>query len=279
MSEHHIGANGIHALDRLECLGLLMSPDEPFAGSEEDAHPWSSDACFWTNIRNRPLMRLIDKYTRDSPDDTTGAMMSRAPRERLDSWETRRKMLRLHADHSNRVWTPFLSYTSSPSGIEQLGARRTYKRGPQTLVAINPGKRRSLGLPLLNAKDEMNYYDVADPYGRNYEYYEDHYLCVRGVSGEEIVGIWPWNDFKGNPMWYNEIVYPQFHEFQDELQGHASAASINNGIQINQLPQTAGVFINTQRSKAHNSTYELNTAMDGSKGKCEFLTPAERTAS
>jgi hypothetical protein len=56
------------------------------------------------------------------------------------------------------------------------------------LTVINPNTRIAGGLPILDMRAETHHYAVSDPYGRSYQYYMDHYLCVWEVTSPEIIG-------------------------------------------------------------------------------------------
>ena len=141
-------------------------------------------------------------------------MKSRAQRERLDTFKSRRDSLTIHIDHKVWIPTPYISFTTSPSKIEDLAnlrAQRKY-RGPHTLTVIDPNTRVRNGLPILYVADEMEHYGIANPYGKLNEYYKDHYVCLWEVTGGEIIGHWPWNELIVNKNWYQEIIMPVFRQ-------------------------------------------------------------------
>ncbi|KAL4937570.1 hypothetical protein BDV06DRAFT_71041 [Aspergillus oleicola] len=142
-------------------------------------------------------------------------MRADSPRERLDSFEKRRKFLAIHADHAD--WsecTPFTSFAKKPFNIEELASTHKEKdRGRQRLIVINPNVRIAKQLPFLKMKLEMMRYNIRDPYGRSYKYYDDHYITLWEVTPEEVVGRWDWeNELEGNPRWHEQIVLPAFQE-------------------------------------------------------------------
>jgi hypothetical protein len=83
-------------------------------------------------------------------------------------------------------------------------------RGPSTLTVVDLNNRIRNGLPVLHVSDEMEYYNVADPFSKTNEYCKDHYICLWGVTDKEIVGHWQWEDLAKNENWYEEIVIPAF---------------------------------------------------------------------
>lgn len=155
-------------------------------------------------------------------------MKSRAERERLDTIKSRMDSLTIHIDHKVWIPTPYISFTTSPSKIEDLAnlrAQRTY-RGPHTLTVVDPNTRIRNGLPVLHVADEMKHYGIADPYGKLNEYYEDHYVCLWEVTKEEIVGHWQWNDLIAHENWYQEIIMPAFRQDDRKAVGMDSFSNL-----------------------------------------------------
>ena len=62
------------------------------------------------------------------------------------------------------------------------------RRGTQTLTVIDPDTRVRNGLPILDLADEMDHYNIPDPYGKSNEYYKGHYVCLWQVTEREIIG-------------------------------------------------------------------------------------------
>ncbi|KAI1456973.1 hypothetical protein F4805DRAFT_458142 [Annulohypoxylon moriforme] len=124
---------------------------------------------------------------------------------RLDTAESRRDSLTIHADHSVWIPTPYISFTTSPERIESL-VRERRRRGPQTLTVIDPDRRMEEGLPILRMKTEMDHYGIRDPYSRWKKHYMDEYICLWKVSKPEIVGHCDWDDLVENTTdWYTFI--------------------------------------------------------------------------
>jgi hypothetical protein len=139
-------------------------------------------------------------------------MSSRAPDQRLDTFEARRTTLSTHINHKNWTPTPYISFTSSPPAIEELAKWRKTKRGAQKLTVINPNIRLRNGLPILDLAAEMEYYGISNPYGERDRYCVDHYICLWQVTEEEIIGHWNWDELVKPVNWYQEIVQPAFQD-------------------------------------------------------------------
>ena len=196
------------ALKRDTVLSLLNSVSTTVFEKEEDRHPWRTDHL---QTFNKPFLRLWDQCSGSQPDED-GCMKSRAEHERLDTFESRKDSLTIHINHKAWTPTPYISFTTSPSKIEDLAnlrAQRKY-RGPHTLTVVDPNTRVRNGLPVLHVADEMEHYGITDPYGKWNEYYEDHYVCLWEVTTREIVGHWQWNDLVGHESWYQDIIMPAF---------------------------------------------------------------------
>ena len=142
-------------------------------------------------------------------------MKSRAEHERLDTLKSRKDSLTIHINH--KIWTPtpYISFTTSPSKIEDLANLRAQRtsRGPHTLTVVDPNIRVRNGLPVLHVADEMEHYGIADPYGNGNEYYEDHYICLWEVTKREIIGHWEWDDLVAHDNWYQNVIMPAFRQF------------------------------------------------------------------
>ncbi|KAI1162132.1 hypothetical protein F5B18DRAFT_625360 [Nemania serpens] len=172
-------------LDRQTALDRLR---RPFPGSffveEEEAHPWRVRR---RQVFREPLLRAWDSRSGSQPEDD-GFMRSRAPEMRLDDRESRRNSLSIHFDYQNWTPTPYISFTTSASRVEDLVARRINKRRGQMITVIDPNIRVQNGLPILDAKAEMDHYEIKDPYGEYGQYYYDEYLCLWQVTAAETVG-------------------------------------------------------------------------------------------
>jgi hypothetical protein len=216
-------------LDRNAVEGLLNLPVlEPLhlagiIGTEEQCHPWR----FRVGIPSHPtlppppsfempFLRIWDYYSGSKPDDDNNCMLSRAPRQRLDTAESRIDSLATHID--NEIWepTPFISFTTSAAAVGKLANMRAPRRGAQTLTVVDPNVRLAAGLPVLDVLAEMEHYRITDPYDKDGEYYRDHYVCLWKVSAREIVGHWEWSELAASGDWYDEIVMPAFRAFRNK---------------------------------------------------------------
>jgi hypothetical protein len=180
----------------------------PFVPSEEQRHPWSINK---SQELDRPLMRIWDMNSGSRPNED-GRMLSRLPHQPLNTEQARKTFLTTHLDHS--IWepTPYISFTTSASAIEDLAAWRSMKRGDQTLTAINPATRLRNGLPTLDVAAEMDYYEIPDPYNKGSKYYINHYVCLWGVAEEEIIGHYEWEELSKSSNWYEEVIMPAFYK-------------------------------------------------------------------
>ncbi|KIW12277.1 hypothetical protein PV08_09554 [Exophiala spinifera] len=184
--------------------GLLYPLLRTVFQPEEDRHPWRGRR----QPFDRPLLRLWDGQSGSQPDPN-GRMRSREGRGRLDSFRSRKDSLTIHINHRNWTPTPYISFTDSSSEIESLARLRTRRgRGPFTLTVIDPDKRVRNGLPVLNVRDEMEEYNVPDPYAS--VEYNDHYICLWEVTADEFVGNWNYNDLIIHKNWLQEIIIPAF---------------------------------------------------------------------
>ena len=215
------------ALDHAQCLALLMSdPSAPEA--EEYLHPWvepsSTTLQNYPSVGDRPLMRIRDCHTDYRPDEADlkseenlNNINARNSGARLDTKELRNTALKNHTDYQNRIHTPFLSFTDCPSRIRYLANMRFerpnkygYTRGSQILTLINPKIRLEKGLPILNAKEELQRYNVGDFYNKDYDYNKDEYLCLWGITEDEIVSHYNWEELRKDPKWYQNTVMRDF---------------------------------------------------------------------
>jgi hypothetical protein len=195
-------------LNRDTALSLLRLPPGCVFVAEDLQHSWSNQRFL---PFEKPFLRIWDCYSGSQPDNED-RMKSRASRQRLDTWESRKESLATHINH--KLWepTPYISFTTSPAAIQELADRRANRRGPQTLTVVDPNTRMADGLPILDVCAEMDHYGVKDLYGKSNQYYIDHYLCLWEVTGREIIGHWEWADLVVNEQWYNEIILPAFRE-------------------------------------------------------------------
>lgn len=202
-------------MDYSTARDLLLPPWVVFASvhGEEYRHPWLMPR--WPPAANQPLLRLWDWCSGSHPDENS-CMQARDPRKRLDTAESRIGSLGIHID--NRVWepTPYISFTTSPTAIEELARGRDKpRRGPHFLTAIHPGVREKRRLPILNVEMEMKHYGIPDPYHKSNLYYRNHYVCLWEVTPAEVIQTWPWEEIRTNPRWYSEIVLPAFRAFTE----------------------------------------------------------------
>ncbi|KAI1115832.1 hypothetical protein F5Y14DRAFT_105174 [Nemania sp. NC0429] len=200
-------------LDRQAVRDRLHHPTvDPPVPQEEENHPWQPPYSF--PRFQEPLLRVWDDVTGSPPEDDN-RMMSRAPERRLDDRESRQKSLCKHFNYCNWTPSPYISFTTSAARVEDLAEKRVSKgRGPQMLTVIDPNIRLRKGLPILNAKDEMDYYGIRDPYGMGYKYYYDEYLCLWQVTEAEVIGHWEWADLNAyGADWYRNIILPAFRDF------------------------------------------------------------------
>ncbi|KIW86581.1 uncharacterized protein Z519_12812 [Cladophialophora bantiana CBS 173.52] len=189
-----------------DIVSSLLNPvSGTVSGTEEQRHPWRARSL---QTFDKPFLRLWDRCSGSRPN-ADGCMRSRANRGRLDTFKSRKDSLTIHIDHSNWTPTPYISFIDSPSEIEELASLRTRRgRGPMTLTVIDPDERVRNGLPVLNVGDEMEYYDIPDPY----------------KNPIEIIGHWQWDDLIVNENWYQEIIIPAFGRARQA----ATAESLSN---------------------------------------------------
>lgn len=137
---------------------------------------------------------------------------------RLDTYETRKNSLAKHLDYMDRTPGPYISFTTNPAEIQGhvMKRRRGRDRGPHTLTVIDPNKRTSMGLPILEVLAEMDRYGIPDPYGLGNAYYFDEHVCLWQVTEAEIVGHFPWDALEQNDNWYQDIIMPAFREFTEQ---------------------------------------------------------------
>lgn len=195
-------------LNRAIVSSLLRSPLQ----TEEDRHPWGLKSS--TDL-DKPLLRTWDKFSGSKPS-STGIMLSRSPRERLDTPRARKEFLTIHADHQKWDDTPFISFTQSPQELQDTAELREPRRGYQTITVLNPNVRAKKGLPILNMDAEMRYYGIPDPYGKSNKYYKNHYVCLWEVTEEEFIGNWLWEELLRTDRWYEQVILPAFERHNDK---------------------------------------------------------------
>jgi hypothetical protein len=204
----------IPVLDRHIVSNLLSPASKTVVETEEQLHPWCADSL--TSTFEMPFLRTWDHYSGSQPvgKDLKQFMTSRAPRERLDTIESRRSSLTKHLNHTTRTPTPYISFTTSATAVQELANMREFKdRGVQTLAVVDPNTRLRHGLPILDVATEMDHYDIQDPYRRSKRYYIYHYVCLWQVTDREIIGQWKWKDLIVNENWYQDIIMPAFRDF------------------------------------------------------------------
>ncbi|KAF2759006.1 hypothetical protein EJ05DRAFT_463663 [Pseudovirgaria hyperparasitica] len=181
---------------------------------EEEVHPWNTSQQQGATLET-PFLRLWDEHSGSQPKDNH--MKARATRQRLNTRASRKESLSLHLKHDTRTPTPYISFTVSPSAIRGLAPRRTEKRGPQKLIVVDPIARKRNRMPFLHVLDEMDYYDIPDPYNQRNRYYRDHYICLWEVTPDEVVGQWDYDDLLSTSEdWYEDIILPAVENFRQK---------------------------------------------------------------
>ena len=198
-------------LDREAVLDLLYPPGQKRKASdlEEHRNPWRPIPGA-SHPWDVPLLRVMAGYTGSQPDEDN-CMTARAARQRLTTHEARKAALDIHVNYKTWLPTPFISFTKSPTRIDEL-VRKMPHRGWHTLVAIDPKRRLKKHLPILDLSREMAKYGVEDPYGKSGQFYPDEYLCPWEVTGEEVIGVWKWNELTRCKDWYQEKIMPTFRD-------------------------------------------------------------------
>ena len=178
-------------------VSTLLSPESKTVfETEEQLHSWDTGR---SQTFDRPLLRIWDRCSGSQPDKNK-CMVSRAPRQRLDTIESRKTSLTTHLNHKEWTPTPYISFTISPAAIQELAALRSQlkNRGVQNLIVIDPNIRLRNQLPVLDVAAEMDHYNILDPYGKSNQYYANHYVCLWKVTEREVVGRWQWDDLFTN---------------------------------------------------------------------------------
>lgn len=246
-------------------VSLLQSAKPSVFKSAEDKRPWSRK---WTpalrhlfpgsvldELWDSPLLRTYDQMSGSQPDDV-GRMLARDPRSPLDKDEVRVETLAKHANH--RIWedAPYISFTNSPQSLQDLANWRTSNknRGDQWIVVVDPRVRFELRLPILQYSEEMTYYSIEPPYGR--DYWSSHYLCVWEVTPEEVVAVWRWEDLRNNPNWYEEIIVPAVIQSRWERDhGQAERSNLQRDI-----------YVETNFSDSSDDTNDTQSSSDSEEG-------------
>ncbi|KAK2797613.1 hypothetical protein FQN50_009126 [Emmonsiellopsis sp. PD_5] len=202
--------------------------------TEEDQHPWGDNSL----LIPKPLLRIWDSYSGSQPKQTN-RMISRSPRQHLDTLEARKKYLTIHADHRKWTPTPFISLTTSAEAAQELADSRAAKRGAQTITVANPNVRIANGLPMLDMDAEMHHYGIPDPYKRSNKYYKDHYLCLWEITESEVVAHWQWDHLVENDHWYEKIVLPEFGTHNERFfAGPPEGEALDLSALLDALPST-----------------------------------------
>jgi len=163
-------------------------------------------------------------------------MLARDAKARLDTENRRQSSLALHADYRNwEVPTPYISFTSSSTALRNLVEKRQ-SRGSQSIVVVDPRIRIELGLPILHYKDEMEFYGIQPPYGRQ-DYWTNHYLCLWEVTPEEVVEVWEADDLLGGKDWFEEVVRPIVEQNRLEREHRRNPASVDDASEEDDEPE------------------------------------------
>ena len=239
-------------MDYHKVSSLLTPESNGVFPTAELLHPWIADG---SQSFDRPLLRIWDQYSGSQPDEN-GCMMSRAPYQRLDTIESRKTSLATHLDHKKWVETPYISFTISPTAVQDLATLRfrVKRRGVQTLTVIDPNARLRDRLPVLDLAAEMDHYSISDPYGKSNQYYVDHYVCLWQVTDREIIGHWEWDDLVTMEDWYEQIIMPAFSEFR--MQGSPESCSDMASDLLTAMNQLSGKFFDPESDgKADDSSH------------------------
>jgi hypothetical protein len=218
-------------LDYNTVTNLLKPTSKSVFATEEELHPWRASC---SRQVADPILRIWDHCSGSQPD-AKKRMTSREPRKRLDTSESRKASLSTHLDHKDWTPTPFISFTTSATALQELANLRATRphRAAQTLTVVDPNVRLAAGFPVLDVAAEMDHYDISDPYGRSNQYYKDHYVCLWQVSEREVVGQWSWSELITHGNWYG-INDPDHWspDVVDFLSATTSASSANELLQV-----------------------------------------------
>ena len=203
---------------------LHSNPGNSFLTTAEEDRPWSL-ARTWTSalgglqstglrdiLWDEALMRTYDRHSGSVPD-SDGLMLASDPDMRLTTVEERRTALETHANHGKWEPTPYISFTSSSQIVETIANTREEKdRGSQYLVVVDPRVRFELKMPVLRYADEMLAYHIDPPYIEGY--WTAHYLYLWEVLPAEVVGMWSWEELRGNKQWFQDIITAALESFR-----------------------------------------------------------------
>jgi hypothetical protein len=139
-------------------------------------------------------------------------MLARDPTLRLDTFEIRKETLQSHLSPVNKGATPYISFLADPSKLEIEIQRKQVDGRSQRVTLVNPRARLRLHLPILRFADEFQHYKLYNP--TRSDFFSSHWICLWEVTPDEVVWTWDWDDLKGNPQGYEQIVLPALRRFQ-----------------------------------------------------------------
>lgn len=187
-------------------------------------------------------------------------MLSRSSRQSLDTFETRKKYLTIHADHKNWTLISFISFTISAEAVQQLAISK-FAKDAQTITAVSSDVRIASELFILNMNAEMRHYEISNLYQRFSEYYKDHYLCLWKVTESEIVEDWEWNDLVRNDHWYEKIVLSSFKKYNKKnFVKFSNEKTLNFSTLLNVLLDTFSVQRTRHSEQMINDFSDLNNS-------------------
>jgi hypothetical protein len=217
--EAHSDEHADGALTQRSALARLMLP------SEERSHPWAKNPPWFPGVLTgpdvdlrlstlweKPLLRHWDCYSGSQPDSVTRHMIARDPALRLDTFEIRKETLQNHIDPTSMKATPYISFLTDPKKLEIEIQRKQDNGKTQRVTLVDPQARLRLRLPILRFADEFKHYKLYNPSRSDVS--TSHWICLWEVTPAEVVWTWEWDDLKGNPQWYQEIVLPVLRRFQ-----------------------------------------------------------------
>jgi hypothetical protein len=105
--------------------------------------------------------------------------------------------------------------------------RQIKKRGRQILTVIDPNIRLRNSLPILDIAAEKKHYELRNPYGKQDQYCEDHYICLWQVTKEEIIFQEDWDDIVETENWFEAKIMPFFRE---SLKGSVQSAELSTDL-------------------------------------------------
>ena len=184
-------------------------------------HQWGLEFSADSGI---PLLLTWDQFPGSQPSES-GRMLSRVPRERLDTSKARKTFLAVHADHKNgnllrsHSRSHRQSYKIMPNGESGKEAVNDY--------GVNPNARMKNGFSIRNMDAEMRYYGIPDPYGKLNKYYRNHCICLWEVTEEEVVGYWEWDDLLKTDCWYKQVTLPAFKRHNEKYDACSGALNMS----------------------------------------------------